>query len=376
MKQDNSPVIKVCLVLKNRGWILEKIANRLAENLTAWNVEAFVSAYPSIDADINHWMIFSDVDGEIFSKDTLMITHVDRRAKLHILGQRLSRMALGICVSRMALENLVSNGIPREKLCYINPAHDGTIRPKRIVIGITSQLRLDGAKREDILVDLTEKMRLDLFHFQIIGPRWERIIQKLQSAGATVDYIQGVEDNEKHRQILLERVPTFDYYLYTGFDEGSMGFLDALAAGIPTIVTPQGFHLDIDGGITHSFSDATELQEIFRRLAYEREQRIQSVRNLTWNEYARKHAMVWTALLEGHPEQIDQQLHGVDAPPNSLDSSIKTEGKPQKTISLIKLSKEAVMFDIALLWESYTGRKFHQSLLFKIIKRILEPFRE
>ena len=40
-------------------------------------------------------------------------------------------------------------------------------------------------------------------------------------------------------------------YLFWGFDEGSMGFLDALSAGVETIVTPQGYHLDIPNGITY-----------------------------------------------------------------------------------------------------------------------------
>jgi len=45
-------------------------------------------------------------------------------------------------------------------------------------------------------------------------------------------------------EVYKELIPTLDYYLYVGKDEGQMGFIDALAAGIPTIVTPQGFHLD------------------------------------------------------------------------------------------------------------------------------------
>lgn len=371
MERKKSSLLRVCLVMKDtqKGWILEKMTDRLAENLSTWNVEAFVAPYPSINADINHWMFYSDSIGEVVSRNTLGITHVDSKAKLHILRQRLAVMDLGICMSRMTVENLVANGIPREKLCYINPGHDGTIQPKRIVVGITSQLRSDGAKREDILLDVTKNMRLDLFHIQIIGPGWERIIPQLQSSGATVDYIPGAKDNRKHREIILARVPTFDYYLYLGFDEGSMGFLDALAAGIPTIVTPQGFHLDIEGGITHSFSDATELELIFRSLAGERERRIQSVRNLTWNEYARKHALVWEALICDSGAQIALELDGADAPPNSSCTSINTAGKRQKRIALTRFNKYRVVGDVKLLWESYTGRSFEQSFLFMILKR-------
>jgi hypothetical protein len=51
-----SDTLKVCLVLKDRGWILEKFAIRLAENLPNWNVNADITLQPSPTADINHWM--------------------------------------------------------------------------------------------------------------------------------------------------------------------------------------------------------------------------------------------------------------------------------------------------------------------------------
>ena len=49
-----------------------------------------------------------------------------------------------------------------------------------------------------------------------------------------------------------------------------MPFLDALAAGVETIVTRQGFHLDIEDGITHGFLTGPELIEIFRELGQRR----------------------------------------------------------------------------------------------------------
>ena len=54
---------------------------------------------------------------------------------------------------------------------------------------------------------------------------------------------------------IKSHVPYFDYYFYPGLDEGSLGTLDALAAGVKTIVTNQGFHLDLTNGVTHGFWD-------------------------------------------------------------------------------------------------------------------------
>jgi hypothetical protein len=78
-----------------------------------------------------------------------------------------------------------------------------------------------------------------------------------------------------------------------------MGFLDALAAGVATIVAPQGFHLDVKDGITHPFTTFEDLLRVFQGIAGERDRRIQSVRDLTWASYANKHAILWRAVLEG-----------------------------------------------------------------------------
>ena len=38
-----------------------------------------------------------------------------------------------------------------------------------------------------------------------------------------------------------------DLLIYTGLDEGAVSILDALASGVPVLVTPVGFHLDFIG---------------------------------------------------------------------------------------------------------------------------------
>lgn len=368
--QKPSHPITTCLVLQERGWILEKMAVRLAENLADWNVAAQISYLPSPQADINHWMHYLYLEGDLYSKSTLSITHVDRPVKLHILKQRMKKVDMGICMSRMTLEQLVLSGIPRQKLCYITPAHDGKVKPKRIVIGITSQIRPDGAKREDVLIRMAQTIRLDAFHFEIVGPNWENVIPYFQAAGATVDYSPGMYlgSNDNHLELVLERLNRFDYYLYMGWDEGSMGFLDALAAGIPTIVTPQGFHLDINNGITHSFTDTPDICAIFKKLAHERQSRIDSVSGLTWNEYARQHAMVWHALAAGRQEGLGALLHDADTystPLPDLSRAKKGCFSPQvKT----KGNLAALKNDFMLLWEFYTNTKFEKTPLGRFVR--------
>lgn len=311
--EHNNNLITVQLVLSptSRGWIIEKFANRLLENLAQWNVQATLSDQPSGSADINHWMMYHDCKGECQTKGTMLITHVDDVEKLGRVKRGLKVADVGICLSRMTVEQLIQQGVSRSQLCFITPAHDGLVTPRRVVIGITTQVRVYSGyrKRENMLVEVANKIRLDNFHFKIFGAGWEEIISHLEVAGATVHYDPGAGDYSRDYKSIVEAVPAFDYYLYMGLDEGSMGTIDALAAGVATIVTPQGFHLDIEGGITYPFQDTAQLCEIFNTIAEQRRRRIDGVKNLTWKEYARRHAVVWRALLENRQDEIDCLLH-------------------------------------------------------------------
>ena len=275
-------------------WILGKIAQRLNAELNKSGIVSDIGTAPNREADINHHIIYHGFDGVPSTVDTLMITHVDTFRKLDFLSQRLSYAAMGICMSRQTMMDLVAGGLLRNKLCYINPAHDAVMVPRRLVIGITSKIFDDGRKLEDRVLYLAEKVEPRDFTFRIMGAGWGPIIERIRNRGFSVEY----QDQFNH-DLYREWIPTFDYYLYMGFDEGSMGFMDAAFAGVPTVVTPQGFHLDAPGGISHPFSTPDELVSIFVGIASERRKRMNSVKEWTWANYARKHVDVWRYLLGG-----------------------------------------------------------------------------
>jgi hypothetical protein len=303
----------------NRQWIIGKMAARLADALKAHDVIADIGDAPRDDVDVNHWMLYLQPwrhyypEPGFFSagwrpaptKHTAMITHVDDPVKLQIIRETMVKILdLGICMSRMTKAELTGHGVDAARLTYINPGHDSAVKPRRIVIGITSRLYPDARKREQDLLHVARSMPLDAFRFEIMGSGWEEIAAVLRESGAEVD-LSGADGDYSQ---ILERLPSFDYYLYMGWDEGSMGTLDALAAGVKTIITPQGFHLDLKGGITHPFQDAAQLKAIFQSLRDERQQRLDSVKGLTWDEYARKHAIAWRALLDGRKADIPRMV--------------------------------------------------------------------
>ncbi|MFO1043655.1 MAG: hypothetical protein U0941_17875 [Planctomycetaceae bacterium] len=121
-----------------------------------------------------------------------------------------------------------------------------------------------------------------------------------------MEYWKNFEFN-RYRELMR----SLDYYLYLGNDEGSMGFLDAVSAGIPTIVTPQGFHLDVPNGITHPFHTLDDLVSVFKKIDTDRRERSNLVSSWTWENYARAHLRAWVKLLED-PNTMTRRTEDTD----------------------------------------------------------------
>jgi len=124
--------------------------------------------------------------------------------------------------------------------------------------------------------------------------------------------------------LILDRLRAADYYFYPGLDEGSMGLLDALALGVPTISTPQGFHLDIPGGLTYGFWDFPEMLGIFQRIAKERQDRIGVTNRFSWDEYARRHSVIWRAVLTEGDVDFGTLLNPTGVPASSRRAPSRT----------------------------------------------------
>lgn len=301
--------VRIVLSPDNQSWIIEKMARRLSELVREYGFVATIASEPDNKADLNHWMSYAFANVRHSTPTSMLITHLDDPYKVRLVrNELLSGVSVGVCLSSATVDFLVSNNIDRSSLTYVIPAHDFVAQPRRVTVGITTRLYPDGRKRESMLVSLARSMSLDAFRFEIFGMGWETVIPELEAAGAEVVYWPGTFDYEADYRTIAERLPHFDYYLYMGRDEGSLGTLDALAAGVKTIVTPQGFHVDISDGITHPFWDQHELQKVFEDIAEDRASRCAGVAELTWTNYARDHAIIWDAILSGQADQIENRL--------------------------------------------------------------------
>lgn len=295
----------VNLVCQDKGWILTKFAFKMKEQLEKKGIKAEISPCVDFSADINHHIAFHLFEPVQDARDTLMITHVDSLNKVNQLKHQLQLARMGICMSRETMEHLVTCGISREKVCYINPAQDGVIKPKKYVLGITHRNydAVDKRKRVSALVDICQKLDPSYFKIKIMGAGWETVVEQLRELKFEVDYFPNFDYD-----VYVNLIPSLDYYLFWGFDEGSMGYLDALAAGVETIVTPQGYHLDIPSGITYPCRIISDFEHVLLDLQNKRKRIVESVSDWTWEQYVEKHLEVWKYIL-GNDEDIYINKH-------------------------------------------------------------------
>ena len=272
------------------------MAIRLNENLNEQGVCSKIINKPTNDVDVNHFMMCYYAAPIASVKNTMFITHVDFDWKLKLVKEKIKSVDKGICMSRMTMIRLTDLGISKKSLCYVPPGHDSLVKPRKIKLGITSNLYEDGRKREWMILELSKETWMRNFQFEIYGKGWSRVAAEMRANGVEVNLYEGSENYQKDYAELLKAIPYFDYYLYLGLDEGSMGTLDALAAGIPLIITKEGFHMDINVKIDHPFVTFTEFRSILHQLFITKQNRTLAAAALSWQEYAVEHILLWDNL--------------------------------------------------------------------------------
>lgn len=300
--------LKINIVNEDETWIFQKFAIKMKESLEKYNIQVIISKDTRNNVDINHHIECGQY--KTYPNDTLMITHIQDRKRLMFLKKQLHVAGMGICMSKSTMCQLITYGIPHNKLCYINPAQDGIINPHKYVIGITNRCydNSDVRKRSDAILDILEEVDTLYFAFVIMGSGWNEIVEKMRTMGFDVKYYPYFEYD-----IYIKLMQHIDYYMFMGFDEGAMGYLDAMAAGAGTIVTPQGFHLDTGFPIDYPCNTIQDFKNAFLDLQNKRKRRINAIEKWTWDNYALKHLNIWEYLLkrksltELYKEQLNYQ---------------------------------------------------------------------
>lgn len=279
--------MKINVIYCETGWIVYKFAENVYDELKKLGYDVTLSKEFDKTADINHYFI-PNYAPIVDKNTTFMITHVDTARKIADIKEQTKKGGIGICMSLETRNRLIANGVQANRICYINPAQDGQIKPKKVSLGFTHRVYNDHRKRESMLIDICKKISPEIFRFVIMGSGWDNIILELNNMGFEVEYYPEF-NKEKYNQLMIN----LDYYCYFGFDEGSMGYLDAVAAGIGTIVTPQGYHLDTECTITYPVSTIDEIVDALHDIERKKSKNLRFIERWTWKNYTLKHLEIW-----------------------------------------------------------------------------------
>jgi hypothetical protein len=292
--------MKVSVVIRKSwdGWVLRKIGLELVSNLKQLGIQAEYVTSPNPESDINHFLHFGFAQAVPRSSTTTMITHVDDAIKAKRLRHILTReVDGGICMSRYHMDELVKYGIPDKKLSYVLPALDKT-NVSKTHFTVQCNRYQDGRKNESFLTKLASTVDLSFSEFSFFGTGWDEIARNLELAGAQVSIFPPSEDFASDYIKMKEVLEKADFYLNLGWDEGSLGSLDAFMARTNMILSAQGYHLNIPGNNTKYVSNFSEFLELIRLLAKEHIELQSSADMMTWSQYALNHVAIWQKLLE------------------------------------------------------------------------------
>ena len=290
--------MKIHLVIRDDwGWVLRKIAIRLRDGLEELGNTVTIGNTRSHSAEINHFLFNTFVPNERIHGSTLFITHIDSISKANAIATILMNYVdVGICVSNSHLEELVEFGIPRERLTYCLPAVD-RIDSDKITFIVLSNRYKDGRKNEWMLRELSRDCDLSRFKFVFHGIHWGDTVKNLHELNVEAEWIAPTDDMDFDYGVIFDSLKLSHYYLYLGWDEGSLGSLDAYIMRKKLIISAQGFHLNLPAKDISYFNDYSELLQIFKNLCAEEEVFQLSLENLDWVRYAREHLAVWQVLL-------------------------------------------------------------------------------
>jgi hypothetical protein len=290
--------MKINLVIRDDwGWALKKIAIRLKASLEELGNTVTIRNTRSNSVDINHFLFNTFVPSEKIHGSSLFLTHIDSVSKANHIADILKHFIdVGICMSDSHLEELVKFGIPREKLTFCLPAVD-KIDSNKITFVILSNKYRDGRKNEWMLRELARKCDLSRFKFIFHGIHWGDTIKHLREFNIEAEWISPTDDTDFDYKLIFDSLNSSHYYLYLGWDEGSLGSLDAYIMRKKLIVSAQGFHLNLPARDVAYFNNFSELLGIFRSISNDEDTFELSLRNMDWKRYAIEHLAIWQVLV-------------------------------------------------------------------------------
>lgn len=275
----------VHIVISDRGWILEKLAEEIKSRLPYVTYDVV----PDADALIQYYMTYGTYRGRISPHEISLFTHLEEQPAA---AQKFfeTAAAMDVCVAMsLATEDLLVGKASRTTT--ISPGVDLDRFSPKLRIGVVGRTYHTGRKGEDLVAAVQD---LPDIEWVFTGEGWPAPAQPVPE----------------------DELPAFyrslDYVLVPARIEGGpMCVLEALACGVEVIAPPVGWvpqfpHLEFRTG------DAQDLRRVLTEVIEKRRTLRRSVESYTWDDWAAKHHALFVSMVG--EEALGQEVSPVVAP--------------------------------------------------------------
>jgi hypothetical protein len=268
--QQPQMVIQLIVDPINSGWILGKIARKIAEGFEAKGYSVQILGQPIGNSDVVFWMYYGDLgilDSNLSNYKTkiesALVTHVDDANKLRQV-KKIADANIDLIFMSKEHANSISTLLEfRERPFNILAGSDLVDQRRKMRVGLFTKTFPDSRKNEEWLILLAKEVDIQSCELVIVGTGWNKIYSRLRELGINVEVYDGIELDYPKYSDFTAIYNTLDLYVYLGFDEGSMGALDAFLLKCEMLISRQGFHLEFNLSEDSYFSDYNEFRNKF-----------------------------------------------------------------------------------------------------------------
>ena len=282
---------------ENTGWVIQKIMCRIIKEFADQNIETIEVGNACMPTARVHFImhyqhVFSCTAG-CRAKKYVFVYHVDdffkqlrvlslliRKYNLLVLSEdsrnKINRSSMFLFHKRIRSVGIASD------LSNLQMSTVG--RP--VICGVASHVYPDKRKNEDWIIRVAESLDPYDTEFEFIGKRWDKVVNRLSQLGFKTTYHLINEGFGDDYISVIRIMEGWDIALYMGYDEGSLGILDALLLKKDVLVSSQGFHLELGLGQESLFSSYSDFKRKLQNKI--RNRLIQNHLSLTfsWSQYA------------------------------------------------------------------------------------------
>lgn len=306
------PAVSVDLVVADRGWILERMAQEIASRLPYTRV---VDA-PTGRVPLTYYINYSARRGPVPGREIAFFTHVEDDVpaaadRFFAAGREVD---VAIAMAPRYAERLRANGARDVRV--IAPGVDLERFRPIVRIGVVGRTYHTGRKGEALVAAVIDEPGIE---WCFTGEGWPRPGRPVADADLPAFY------------------RSLDYVLVPArYEGGPMCVLEALACGVEVIAPDIGF-VELYPHIPYATNDAEDLRRVLRELVAQKAARHEAVAHRTWDAWALEHDRVFTERLavEPAPEDAARVTVPADAPASpaaSAVASVSTATRPLRVL--------------------------------------------